>query len=181
MQNGEIPERFDPRRMARESAEFHGVLPTGAMNRLASAVLSLGESAGINARFSTQDNGRPLLEGEASVAVTLRCQRCLEPMTTTVQAPFRLAVVVSEADAERLPEELDAVIVEGDSIETSALVEDELILALPLVGRHENMDDCGIERRHLESSPAGVEHAVDSEEKDNPFAALESLKRDRDD
>lgn len=181
MQSGEIPERFDPRRMARESAELRGALPTAGMDRLASAVLELGPSAAVQVRFSTDENGRPLLEGDAGVPVTLRCQRCLEPTTTTVAAPFRLAVVVSEADAERLPEELDAVIVEGNSVETSALIEDELILALPLVGRHEDMNDCGVDRRDLESAPAQSEASVDPEQRDNPFAALASLKRERDD
>lgn len=181
MQNGEIPERFDPRRMARESAEIRGRLPAGRMDRLASAVVALGESISLEATFSTDENGRPLIEGRAAAGVTLRCQRCLEPVEATVEAPFRLAVVVSEADAERLPDNLDAVIVEGDAIETSAMVEDELILALPLVGRHEDMKDCGVDRRHLESVPEPGEAATEDTDRTSPFAALETLKRERDD
>lgn len=183
MQNGEIPERFDPRRLARESAELHGTLPTGRMHRLASAVIELGKAVAFEASFSIDENGRPLIEGRAETEVTLRCQRCLESMAATIQAPFRLAVVVSEADAERLPEELDAVIVEDGIIETAAMVEDELILALPLVGRHGDIEDCGIDRRHLESLPDSDSDAAAVEETDrtSPFAALETLKRDRED
>lgn len=167
--------------MARESAEFHGVLLAGPLERLASAVIALGEGVALDAAFSTDETGRPLIEGRARADITLRCQRCLEPMTTTLEAPFRLAVAVSEADAERLPEELDAVIIDGDFIDTAAMVEDELILALPLVGRHASMDDCGIDRRQLESAPAPGDDAAKDTDRTSPFAALETWKRDRDD
>lgn len=181
MPNGVIPERIDPRRLARESAVLEGVLPTAGMRRLASAVLALGTSARLQARVGVDEQGRPLLEGAAGVEVTLRCQRCLEPMVTELHAPFRLAVVVSDADARRLPDELDALIVEDERIDTAALVEDELILALPVVGRHEDMQACRVGPQHMESAPAEGESTADEEDAPGPFAALEALKRDRDD
>jgi uncharacterized protein len=175
MQNGEIPERFDPRQMARESAELHGQLPAAGMERLRSAVIGIADRVALEATFGSDEAGHPLITGSAEVTVTLRCQRCLGPVEQQLHAPFRLAVVVSEADAQRLPDDLDAVIVEGRSIETAALVEDELILALPLVGRHERLEDCGVDRRHLAPGSGGT--ASQPEESTGPFAALEALKR----
>jgi uncharacterized protein len=104
-------------------------------------------------------------EVKVSADMTLPCQRCLSPLKWPVDATGRAALVASTAEAERVPETLETVLAPEYRISIRDLVEEELLLALPLVPRHEN-DEC-----------AGG-NASTQEETHRPFGQLsELLKR----
>lgn len=74
------------------------------------------------------------------------CQRCLKPVEITLESDRVLYLSGSEKDAERLEtvladEDMD-VIVAGQSLDLAGVIEDEVLLSLPLVPMHEhcNMD-----------------------------------------
>ena len=145
-----------------------------------------------------QDDGteaaQPYLRLALHGAAWLDCQRCLAPYEQhfDVEATYRL--VATEEEAEEFPldeDELD-VIVGSRQFDLVELIEEELLLSLPLVPKH---DVCPQVHESLVSGAAG-EHASDpsddeSENEDpaagaadegdtgkpNPFAALEALKR----
>jgi uncharacterized protein len=97
--------------------------------------------------------------------VALLCQRCLSPLNWTVDSTGRAALVATAAEAERVPEALETVLAPEHRISIQDLVEEELLLALPLVPRHEN-DECA-------GGSAGT-----SDETHRPFGQLsELLKR----
>ena len=105
----------------------------------------------------------------ADTVVTLECQRCLQPMTLPLAVDRRIRFAASEDEAARLDEESeDDVLTLSHAFDLLALVEDELILALPLVPRH---DVCP------EPLPLGDGGAEDEAAAANPFAALAALKR----
>jgi uncharacterized protein len=101
------------------------------------------------------------------------CQRCLEPMRVTLDVDAHLRFVGSEAQAERLDEFSD----EEDVLALSArldlveLLEDELILALPLVPRHE-----GCPTSVEFAAQPGPADASSASEGESPFAALARLR-----
>jgi len=118
-------------------------------------------------------------EGRIAVAdvtvkaeVTLLCQRCLAPLNWPVATQGRAAVVATAAEAERVPEALETVLAPEYRISIRDLVEEELLLALPLVPRHEN-DECAGERagatqgQGSDAEPAGETH--------RPFGQLGEL------
>ena len=80
---------------------------------------------------------------EVTVAarVSLQCQRCLAPLVWPVDSTGRAALVADAAQAERVPDTLETVLAPEYRISIRDLVEEELLLALPLVPRHEN-DEC---------------------------------------
>lgn len=145
-----------------------------------------------------QDDGteaaQPYLRLALHGAAWLECQRCLTPYEQhfDVEATYRL--VATEEEAEEFPldeDELD-VIVGSRQFDLVELIEEELLLSLPLVPKH---DVCPQVHESLVSGAAG-EYASDpsddeSESEDpapgaadeggagkpNPFAALEALKR----
>ena len=80
-------------------------------------------------------------EVSVAAAVTLLCQRCLAPLMWPVNSTGRAALVATAAQAERVPEELETVLAPEYRISIRDLVEEELLLALPLVPRHED-DRC---------------------------------------
>jgi uncharacterized protein len=89
-------------------------------------------------------------EGRIAVAdvavaahVTLTCQRCLSPLTRALDNEGRAALVATAEEADRVPEPLEAVLAPDYRISIRDLVEEELLLALPLVPRHETNECAG--------------------------------------
>ena len=107
---------------------------------------------------------------QVRTSVQLQCQRCLQPMVHDLVLDRRLRFVHDEEEAARLDEESeDDVLALPARLDLSGLIEDELILALPLVPRHE---------RCTEPLPQPDEAAdAAPDEAPHPFAALEALRR----
>lgn len=107
----------------------------------------------------------------------MTCQRCLHPMVIAVQMSRAFRFVADEAEAEALDEaaEDEDVLVLSRAFDLPALVEDELILSLPLVPRHAQ---CPVDVQSLlaaADTPAGP--AAAEEPPATPFAVLAALKR----
>lgn len=109
---------------------------------------------------------------QASVELPLVCQRCLEPVDEALEVDRWFRFVADEAQAEREDEEAEEdVLVLDPAFDLQALVEDELLMALPLVPRHAR---CPGEVR-MEAVDPGFAEAEAA--KPNPFGALAELKR----
>jgi len=120
-------------------------------------------------RFSREHG---LAVGELSVkgGAMLECQRCLQPMELPIDVSARLALMASEGDSARVPEELEPVLTPGGRTTIGALVAEELLLTLPIVPLHEG--DAGCERAASSATPSRAS------ETHRPFAGLaELLKR----
>ncbi|WJF89498.1 DUF177 domain-containing protein [Paraburkholderia bonniea] len=136
-----------------------------------------------------QDNGaeepQPYLRLALHGAAWLECQRCLAPYLQTFAADATYRIVNTEAEAEAFPldeSEID-VIVGSRQFDLCDLIEEELLLALPLVPKHEI---CPAVHESLVSGmgaaqgdmPDEAQDAIESKpERPNPFAVLEALKR----
>jgi uncharacterized protein len=110
------------------------------------------------------------LDLKASVNLPMQCQRCLTPVLEPVEAERSFRFVADEATAAAMDDEAEEdILVISRDFDALALVEDELILSLPLVPLH---DVCP------ETVPMS---AVDPEfevaaERPNPFGVLAGLK-----
>jgi len=93
------------------------------------------------------------------------CQRCLQPFSQDLAVDRALRFVDSEAQAEALDADSEEdVLVLEPALDLRTLVEDELLLAWPIVPRHAHCSAPG-HRAGDEGTPGA-----------NPFAALTSLK-----
>jgi uncharacterized protein len=103
--------------------------------------------------------------------LSLVCQRCLGPIQTQldIQRSF-LFVAGEQAAAEQDADSEEDVLALTHALDLRELVEDELLLALPLVPRHQIC---------LQPLPLGTDEES-AEQRPNPFAALAALKRGRD-
>lgn len=115
--------------------------------------------------------GRVWLHLQAGVTLPLTCQRCLGPadITLQVERAFRFVATEAQAESEDEASEEDVLVLSRD-FDLAALVEDELLMALPLVPRHEV---CPTEVR-LAVQDADFETAQAA--KPQPFAVLAGLK-----
>ena len=110
------------------------------------------------------------LDLKASVALPMQCQRCLTPVLETIEAERSFRFVADEATAAALDDEAEEdILVFSRDFDALALVEDELILSLPLVPLHEVCP----EKIPMSAVDPEFEAAA---ERPNPFGVLVGLK-----
>jgi uncharacterized protein len=149
------------------------------MPRLAPLLTSLEGEAAFALAFRLDEEHRPVVGVEVQAELSLSCQRCMRPMRLPVDAAATLAVVSGPDEAERLPEELDPLLLEDDRVALRSLIEDELILAVPNAPMHP-ASECSVRLETVNADPEGAEQTTAEPARDNPFAVLASLKSDTD-
>ena len=167
MFSGQLPQFLDPRKYADQGRVVEGQLTVGDLPRLQDYRESLDQPVAISLAFGRDEEGHRRIEGEVSTKLVLPCQRCLEPVTCDVQATINVALVWNEDQAKALPERLDPWLIDDEPMVLTDLLEEELLLAMPLVALH---DPCPTALPHDSGEPEKQENA------DNPFAVLAQLK-----
>jgi len=173
MSYGPLPKKVEPRKLAERDVVFAGQAPISGMPRLASNLVTDNGSIDVEIRFAKDEQNLCTLTGSAHGSVSMTCQRCLEPVSVEVDARFNLAVTLSDEQAKHLPRNYDPLIIETDEIELLPIIEDELMLSLPLVPYH---DDCSIQTSFGDAETARTQEAT----KPNPFSVLAQLKEKAD-
>ena len=171
---GELLETADFARQVELNRKIEGVYPIAKLTRLSETLLSNDGIVTARLEFG-QCVGFACLRGRASATLSVQCQRCLKPMQTEVTGSFKFALVNSEDDFELLPEELEPYLVEGDEQSIIELIEDELLLSLPMVIVHEK--DCS---DYMSMQNSKIKAVIKAEkEASHPFAGLKALKTDK--
>ena len=95
----------------------------------------------------------------------------MQSMTYPVDIRFKLGLVLNEAQMEKLPDDAEPYLIETDSNHLPDMLEEELLLGLPLVAMHEF--DCSDYLQQQESEQQN--EVEESEKKENPFSVLKDL------
>ena len=176
------PFRLDVSAFAKGAAKLEGRWPLAQFDRLDEAAVV--DAAGPEAvwsdvsevAWSARGERRSLQGGDlqvwlhvsAATVLPLECQRCLKPVSVPLHIERRFLFVHGEDAAAQLDAQSeDDVLALTRALDLRELIEDELLLALPLVPRHET---CPVPLRPDDDLDATVD-------KPNPFAALVALKR----
>ena len=171
------PRRLDVRRFAEAAALLEGVTPAGQLPRLqgelqaSQAPCEVHWTARGELRNPQHVQPQAWLFLRAQAEVPLVCQRCLQPVAVRVELdrPFRF--VADEATAAAQDDEAEEdVLAASRDFDLLDLLEDELLMALPLAPRHE---ECPVPVR-LATADAAY-HLAEAERK-HPFAVLDQLK-----
>lgn len=160
-----LPVRFDPLRSARRNESFSGEIPLHQLERLTAALLTEAGRVSVSLRCREDLARVAVIEGEVAVAVVQQCQRCLQPYHYALESRFVFGVVPPAGSAERLDPAYEPLWLEEDSLFVADLVEEELILALPLVPLHPE-GSCQPEWS------VATEPSEESERVNHPFAVL---------
>lgn len=164
--------------LCKDSAALEGSLPLAGLPRLALSFAAASDGAAL---WRAQGSLLPVsgaeaqmwLHVQASAQVPLTCQRCLSPFVQAVQVDRRIRFVKTEEEAARLDEASeDDVLALPTRLDLHELVEDELILALPIVPRHAG--DCP--QPLLAPGMAAQPQAAVQDLTPHPFAALAALR-----
>jgi len=122
----------------------------------------------------TDIHGRRYLTLQAQTVVTLECQRCLAMFDFPLQVENRLQLAETEEELEAEEAEDDDpdipdLVLGSTHFDVLTFVEDELILALPYVPKHEVCPSLPKVLEAAEGSDTG---------RPSPFAVLAELKKD---
>jgi uncharacterized protein len=129
---------IDSLHFARAASEQRGVLGMEELQRLAKMQCST-EGLEYHLRGGRTSDGRPCLRVSVRGSVELLCQRCLDPFPVPVAIDAELQLSESLREISEADDEIDRVLA-SRQLNVGQLVEDEVILALPMVPRHET---CG--------------------------------------
>ncbi len=168
-----LPETANFVRQVELNRTLEGVYSISKFARLGEMLLSDEGYVTVKLEF-TRSVGISSLRGKVSAKLLVECQRCLQPVETEVSGSFKFALVHSEEEFELLPEEFEPYMLEGEEQSIIDLVEDELLLSLPMVTIHEQACSEFMSKQNEE-----VRAAIEAEKQaGNPFAALKALKED---
>ncbi len=169
-----VPDRLDPWRFADLGNEISGEIPLELMQRLSGCLLESSGVARFHLSFHRGPQRRATLVGNISADLVLECQRCLEAVSFPANIEVSVAFVEGFDQAAQLPDEVDPCVVEDGQIHLRDLIEDELLLVLPQVAKHD-LGSCPEKLIEMADDKPEIEQKQDD---DNPFAVLAELKRD---
>ena len=177
-----LPQVIEPRRLVNQGVILTGKVDRDLCVRLADAVIEISEPIMADLNFDVADQGRKVVHVSATTTVLIACQRCLEPIALPLAIDTMLGIVWSEDQAKSLPKDIEPWVVEEEAGDIAALVEDELLLALPFVTFHPE-DQCSVASHSADGFSTdesldgeGLEDKSNAPAK-NPFSILEQLKK----
>jgi len=171
-----LPEHIEPLRLARSQRLMQGRLPLSRMPRLVAVLDDTTGDVDVELEFDVDKSGIAWMKGHLTCTLPLSCQRCMQTLLMPVDTTFKLAMIESETEIERLGEEYEPLLLDDSLVSVAELVEDELLLSLPIVPKHET-ESCHATDYEETHSEVVAEVNNEPEEKKNPFAALADLKR----
>ncbi len=162
-----LPDGLAPDDFGAPPRVHEGTLALPSMPRLAPLLAVQEGQAWVRLEGGLDEAGRRVLEGRIEASVPVTCQRCLGIYHHPVSGAFRVVVVATEEEGEALPDDLEPY-VSGSSVRPLQVVEEEILLALPVVSRHPG-EEC-----------APPEHGAGvAREALSPFASLQGKVRRR--
>ena len=169
---GSLPATVDPVLLAEKSTRLVGRITLRGMTRLRALLADdLGEVE-VDLSFErVEGSGLRRMCGRLAAAVNMTCQRCLEPMSIGLVAePETILLRPGELEG-KLPSEAEALTFGPVPVALAELIEDELLLVMPMVPMHP-LNECPARRY--------VTVGVTRDTTENPFARLAQSKRNQD-
>jgi uncharacterized protein len=165
-----LPEVVDAWRMVAGGRVFQGSMPLSAMPRLAESLADTQGECKYEVEFGKDEFGIAFVAIRASAELPLTCQRTLERFALPVQVDQVMGLIRDEREEASLPPGYEPVLVPEDGrMNAAELVEDEMILAVPVVPVKPGTEAVEAHWPAVEAEP--------EEERPNPFAALSALKK----
>ncbi|MFT6916184.1 MAG: hypothetical protein ACJAWL_002508 [Motiliproteus sp.] len=163
-----LPFTIDSRQAADQGRIVEGVVTLVQLERLSGYLVDSDGVVNVSMNFGVDEERIRHIRGLANTTVKMLCQRCLEPVTLELEAEINLGIVADDEAAKQLPRHYDSLIVNEPKQDLYRLVEEELILTLPLIAQHQ---DCVVKTEYGEA-------AVQSGDNDrkNPFNVLAQLR-----
>ncbi|MFI4954207.1 MAG: YceD family protein [Burkholderiales bacterium] len=142
-------------------------MPLVSMQRLRGSLAATDGEVRYAVEFGKDGLGVAYLALQVEAGLPLLCQRTLDAFVHRVSIDQRLGLIADESDEAALPPGYEPLLVADGEISIADVIEDELILALPVVPLKPGVPLEWQDPTDTQSGAAPV----------NPFAVLGSLKK----
>lgn len=160
-----LPAYIDPWEFARNRRICAGEVPVSATHALREwAAHDNGIHVSLAGRVDKHHYSR--LSGTVAVTLHMQCQRCLDMMPCEVRHDFDYVLIADPAQEDRIEDGSETFLCPGHELEVAWFVEEEILLAMPMIAKHDNC-----EAPQSDTAPP----ANPPEKAENPFAALKEL------
>ena len=165
---------INPLQLVKQGKRLKGQLVLQVLPRL--AAFSSKPATGkvdVDLQFDRGEDQQNRVTGSASACFDVICQRCLEPMSLQLDTELNMLLVDSR---EHVIENSNGIVCKG-KMPVAELIEDDLLLAMPMFPKHQ-AGDCKIKQGQLKpaSNNTGSNKGPNEDREDNPFAVLAVLK-----
>lgn len=174
MSDSPLPDYVDQRKIFIQQGVVEGFLELARLPRTREMLAGPDARVDVTLRFLIDETGRRIIRGRVSAQVMAICQRCLEPFPINLDDDIELAVLADEKALDTLEERFDPWLCTDNKIELANLVDEQLVLCMPIVNLHQNGPCLDASRRDAVSRSDEDGAASD---RPNPFAILETLKK----
>jgi uncharacterized protein len=154
--------------LARSGALIEREYPIAGFSRLRDKLIEENGLATARAEFR-QRGAVPTAVLEVKAHVVLECQRCFGPVPQDLESLARLAF--AREDAPDMPPDYEAIGGDPRRVDLASLVEDELLLSLPLIARHRGGERC------VPPTKSAAPRDSKAQEMRRPFAELKKLMK----
>ncbi len=162
-----LPDTVDFLKQIERDACYEGGWPVRDFGRLAELICNNSGEVQARLKFGICAGTR-CLDGSVTAELELRCQRCLEPVKQVIESTFRFGLIRNAEEAASLPDEFEPLLMSDSEQSLLELVEDEILLSLPLVARHDNECSDILQKQVNNDS---------TQDTYKPFAALKTLMK----
>lgn len=168
--SGGLPEFLDLTKAGHAALIVAGNLSLSRMPRLCAALADTGGQVRVDLQIF-KEGGLAVVTGRVQASLGLTCQRCFGLLRYPVDTTLRLAWSGSPQAAAQFPDSYEPLDSSSGRVKLAELVEDELLLALPLAARHAKADDCSVQpARRTETEGVAAPST-------RPFEILKTLRR----
>jgi uncharacterized protein len=165
-----LPQYFEPIRLAERGEAIVGDLVVSQMPRLRQSLHDDSGTVHVHISCEPAELGAIRIHGSLSTTLKVECQRCLGAFDLPLNVSIDARAMTETGSVAELDREADVIMLgEDNQVHVASLVEDELILSLPIAALHP-AGQC----------PAVAYQGVKTQQRENPFAALKQLKLKKD-
>ena len=164
---------IQPFKLANKQGELKFKWPVSEFKRLSEMLLSDAGEVRVKLEGLHDHRKRSLLMAEIEADLTLECQTSFQPIDYKVVNSTTYCAVVEESQFAEVDEEYEPVLVVDGYLDIKQVIEDELILSVPLVA-NKPLDEIQQKMSFGELDEAQI---AAEKKADNPFSVLENLKK----
>ena len=175
MKTGALPKQLDLRGLAARGVQISGTVSPDDLPRLAESGIGIVDLGSAAFDFRRDEEARYVVAVSVEAKVVMQCQRCLSDMEVPISTASLMACVWTDKEAAALPATYEPLLVD-DTADLSDIVEEEILLAIPVSPIHETECKSELQQAALAVEVEGLEKVEDAGERESPFAVLERLK-----
>jgi uncharacterized protein len=136
--------------LGQRKVQLNGEIGATRLTRLREILNSDEGSVRASLKFGQQGGGYVTVDLHYETNFELACQRCLEPMKEKASGHVLFVVLEDESMAAGAPAGYEPIMLSGGRFQPAEVIEDELLVSLPLIPRHARIEECGRLTRNLE-------------------------------